>query len=79
MEVLIRYMPPERPNQLKILVSDDEHEMVRALAERQGQTIADYLRQLIRREHAEIALAHLPKLTPPHPVPPRLVKRRPKK
>jgi hypothetical protein len=79
MEVPIRYMPPERPNQLKILVSDDELTMVRALAEQQGQTVADYLRLLIRREHAEIALAHLPRLTKPHVQPPKIVKRKPKK
>lgn len=72
-------MPPDRPNQLKIRVSDQEHDMVSALAERDGQTIADYLRLLIRREYADIALAHLPKLTPPHPRPPRIVKRKPKK
>lgn len=72
-------MPPARPNQLKILVSDEELEMIRALAERQGQTVADYLRQLLRREYAEIALAHLPKLAPPHGSPPRIVKRKPKR
>jgi hypothetical protein len=72
-------MPPDRPNQLKIRVSDQEHDMVSALAERDGQTIADYLRLLIRREHAEIALAHLPKVAPPHGSPPRIVKRKPKK
>jgi hypothetical protein len=72
-------MAPERPNQLKILVSDEEHAMVRALAESQGQTIADYLRLLIRREHAETALAHLPKIAPRHGSPPRIVKRKPKK
>jgi hypothetical protein len=47
-------MPPDRPNQLKIRVSDEEHAMVRALAESQGQTIADYLRLLIRREYAAL-------------------------
>lgn len=72
-------MPPERPNQLKIRVSDDELGMVRALAEQQGQTVTDYLRLLIRREHAEIALAHLPKIAPRHGSPPKVVKRKPKK
>lgn len=72
-------MPPERPNQLKILVSDDELDMVRTLAEQQGQTVADYLRLLIRREHAEIALAHLPRVAKPHRQPPTIVKRKPKK
>ena len=61
MEVHPLYMPPERPNQLKIMVSDDELEMVRSLAERQGQTVADYLRQLIRREHAAVTPPAKPK------------------
>jgi hypothetical protein len=70
---------PERPNQLKILLSDEELEQLRELGERQGLTVSDVVRQFIRREHAEPAVAHLPKLTPPHPQPPRIVKRKPKK
>lgn len=74
-------MPPDRTDQhqLKFRVSDDELEMVRSLAEQRGLTVADYLRQLIRREHAEPAVAHLPKIAPPHGSPPKAVKRKPKK
>lgn len=45
---------PEREHQLKFRVSDDELAMVQQLAEHQGLTVADYLRQIIRREHAEL-------------------------
>jgi hypothetical protein len=71
----MRFMAPERPNQFKMLLSDDEVQILRDLADRQGLTASDYLRQLIRREYADIALAHLPKLTGPHVQPPRIVKR----
>ncbi len=72
-------MAPERPNQFKMLLSDEEVQILRDLADKQGLTASDYLRQLLRREYAEIALAHLPQLTRPHVQPPRVVKRKPKK
>lgn len=52
---------PERPNQLKILLSDEELEQLRELAERQGLTVSDVIRQFIRREHATMAPTSKPK------------------
>ena len=46
-------MAPSRPNQFKMLLSDEELETLRELAERAGLSASDYLRQLIRREHEE--------------------------
>lgn len=45
--------PAERNRTLKLLVSDEEMAMVRALADRDGVSIADLVRQLVRRAHAE--------------------------
>jgi hypothetical protein len=45
-------MAPERPNQFKILLSDDELDMLRELAERDGVTASDYVRLFIRKEAA---------------------------
>lgn len=72
-------MPPDRPNQFKFLLSNDELDALRKLADQQGLNVADYLRQLIRREEAEKALAHLPTVAAPHRSPPKLVRRKPKK
>jgi len=47
-------MAPDRPNQLKILVSDDELRMLRELAERDGVTASDYVRLFIREEYKQI-------------------------
>jgi len=44
----------QRPNQLKVLVSDEEQAQLRALADHAGLTVADWIRQTIRREHAEL-------------------------
>lgn len=47
-----------RTRNLRVLVNDDEKKMVRELAEKHGLTMADYLRQLIRREHRKVFPAH---------------------
>jgi hypothetical protein len=46
-------MPPERPNQFKMLLSDEELNMLRKLSEDKGLSASDYLRQTIRRIHEE--------------------------
>lgn len=47
-------MAPERPNQFKILLSDEELEMLRELAERDGVTASDYVRLFVRKESAQL-------------------------
>jgi hypothetical protein len=47
-------MAPDRPNQFKILLSDEERTMLDALAESSGVTASDYLRIVIRREHEQL-------------------------
>jgi len=44
-------MSPLRSQNLRVLVSKEEKEMVKELAKREGMTSADLVRQLIRREH----------------------------
>jgi hypothetical protein len=47
-------MAPERPNQFKILLSDEELKMLRELAERDGLTASDYVRLFVRKESAQL-------------------------
>ncbi|HZO11934.1 MAG TPA: ribbon-helix-helix protein, CopG family [Polyangiaceae bacterium] len=44
----------ERTKQLTIRIAEEEIEMLRDLAEREGLTGSDILRQFIRRRHAEL-------------------------
>jgi len=44
-------MSPHRPHNLRVLISKHERLMVKELAEREGMTVADLVRQLIRRDH----------------------------
>lgn len=44
--------PAERVLQLKVLLSAEEKQMLQELADLDGLSIADVVRQLIRREHA---------------------------
>lgn len=68
-------MAPMRPIQLKMMVSEEEQQMLRDLAENQGLTVSDYVRQLIRREHLAAVHGSLPKLGAPFKPPPTVVKR----
>jgi hypothetical protein len=43
--------PLARQQNLRVLVSKHEKRMVKQLAEAEGMTVADLVRQLIRREH----------------------------
>jgi uncharacterized protein (DUF1778 family) len=43
----------ERDRMLNVRISDDEDRMLKALAEHQGMSISDVLRQYIRRAFAE--------------------------
>jgi hypothetical protein len=43
----------DRDNRFNVLLSDVEIDMLRSLAERNSLKMSDYLRQLIRREHAK--------------------------
>jgi hypothetical protein len=43
----------DRDRRLSMLISEDEHTMLRALAEKEGLTASDWIRQSIRRAHAE--------------------------
>jgi hypothetical protein len=45
------HMVIERNRRLSMLVSDDEWRMLQALADANGVTASDYVRQFIRREH----------------------------
>lgn len=55
-------MAPERANQFKMLLSDEELAMLRELAEHRGLTASDYLRTLIRDQHRELALEGVNKI-----------------
>ncbi|AKV02335.1 hypothetical protein AKJ09_08998 [Labilithrix luteola] len=44
----------ERTTQTKILLSEEEKDALRELAAAAGMSVSDYLRQLIRREHAKL-------------------------
>ena len=48
-----RAVAPNRPNQFKMMLSDEEQEMLRELAEEKGLTASDFLRTLIREQHNE--------------------------
>ena len=50
-------MAPDRQNQFKILLSDEERRMLDELAENSGVTASDYLRLYIRREHEQLGTA----------------------
>lgn len=52
----MRYMPAAiaRTIQVKILVSADERRMLDDLSDRLGLSVADVVRQLVRREHASL-------------------------
>jgi uncharacterized protein (DUF1778 family) len=43
----------DREKMLNVRIADDEDRMLRALAEHQGLTISDVIRQYIRRAFAE--------------------------
>lgn len=43
----------ERTRSFRVLVSEEEQAMLRALAERDGVTASDYVRMFIRRDYAE--------------------------
>jgi DNA-binding GntR family transcriptional regulator len=53
-------MVTKRERRLSMLISDEEWEMLQALADRDGQTASDYIRLYIRRAHAELASAAKP-------------------
>jgi hypothetical protein len=54
-------MAPQRDKLFKLMLTDDEREMLRGLAEGEGLTASDFIRQFIRREHARAApLAEAP-------------------
>ena len=58
-------MAPDRDRQFRMNLSDEELQMLKALAEKQGLTASDYLRMLIRNEHGQqvglrFTLASLP-------------------
>jgi hypothetical protein len=42
-------MPIERKNSFHLMLSDDELELLRLLAEREGLNASDYLRLMLRR------------------------------
>lgn len=49
----IWFMAPKRDRRLSMLISDDEHSMMQALAELEGVSVSDYIRMFVRRQHAE--------------------------
>ena len=53
--------PVERDRQFRIMMSDEEMEMVRTLADQAGLTASDIVRQLIRREYEQKAGGKPPK------------------
>ena len=58
-------MAPDRDRQFRMNLSDEELQMLKELAEKQGLTASDYLRMLIRNEHGQqvglrFSLANLP-------------------
>jgi hypothetical protein len=46
------------------MLSDEEQTMVRELAEANGLSASDYIRQFIRREHAEQVASRKPRSKP---------------
>ena len=55
-------MVTKRERRLSMLISDEEWDMLQALADHDGLNVSDHLRLYIRRAHAE-----LPKPTKPPP------------
>lgn len=45
--------PVKRQNRVNMLVSDEELAMLRELADREGLTLSDWMRQAIRKAHVE--------------------------
>jgi hypothetical protein len=43
----------ERDRRLSIRIADNEWDMLKALAEREGLAVSDYVRLFIRRSHSE--------------------------
>jgi hypothetical protein len=56
-------MPIERSHKLTVLLNDDEAEMLRAIAERGGQTVSEYIRQHIRANYTDRRPPTKPKST----------------
>jgi hypothetical protein len=54
-------MAPERANQFKIMMSDEELSQLRRIAEHEGLTASDIVRQFVRRRHLELFGAPEPK------------------
>ena len=46
--------PLERTKRINLHATEAEQEMLRELAERDGVSMSDYIRQHIRRSHAEV-------------------------
>ena len=46
--------PLNRDKRINLHATADEQEMLRKLADRDGVSMSDYVRQLIRRTHAEV-------------------------
>lgn len=44
--------PAARDYMLRVRMTEDERQMLEALAEKSGLTASDIVRQLVRREHA---------------------------
>jgi hypothetical protein len=44
-----------KPRQFAFILAEDEHEMLRELAEKDGRSAANWLRMVIRREHGALA------------------------
>jgi hypothetical protein len=52
---------PVRTDRLQLLVTPEERDMAVAIARARGRTLSDVLRDLLRREHAALALSHQPR------------------
>ncbi len=58
--------PTQRDNMFHVRMSDDERTMLEALADRDGLSASDKVRQLVRREYAE-AFGEAPRPKRPKP------------
>jgi hypothetical protein len=56
--------PTQRDHMFHVRMSEDERQMLESLAERDGLSASDKVRQLIRREHA-VAFGEAPKKPKP--------------
>jgi predicted DNA binding CopG/RHH family protein len=54
----------QRDKKLTVMMSDRELVMIRELAEHEGLSVSDWLRQALRRAHAEAFGAPKPKRSP---------------